>query len=133
MTTLQKHIEYWKKSATCDMKTAKDLFKLKRYDSCLFFCHLSLEKLLKGLVVIKTKRPAPYIHNLVRLIKILQLPDLINEIISNLKTITEFNIAGRYDDVKFQFYKKCTKQYTEQYLKISHKLYLWLRKKYPKN
>lgn len=41
----------------------------KRYDACLFFCHLVLEKLLKGLVVKRTEKAAPCIHDLAELLK----------------------------------------------------------------
>jgi HEPN domain-containing protein len=64
---IQKIIKYWKKSAEKDFETAKTLFKLKHYPYCLFFSHLALEKLLKGLVVRKTKKHAPYTHDLVYL------------------------------------------------------------------
>ena len=60
-------IDYWLKSAEEDLKTAKSLFKSKRYHHCLFFCHLFIEKIIKALVVKKTKRQSPYGHNLLRL------------------------------------------------------------------
>ena len=133
MNNLQKHINFWRASAKRDFKTAKGLFTLKRYDSCLFFCHLSLEKLLKGLVVLKTKQPAPHIHDLKRLLDLSGISDFTEENINNLITITEFNISARYDNIKLAFYHKCTRKYTEKYFTISKKLYLWLEKKYPKN
>lgn len=42
---MKEQIDFWEKSAKKDIKTAEDLFNLKRYDACLFFCHLSLEKI----------------------------------------------------------------------------------------
>jgi HEPN domain-containing protein len=133
MTDLQKQLIYWKETSERDLKTAKGLFKLKRYDACLFFCHLSLEKLLKGFVVAKTQEPAPYIHDLERLLKLSNINDATKQTISDLKTITEFNISGRYPEIKAEFYKKCNKDYTKKHLALTNKLYLWLKKKYPKN
>lgn len=49
----------------------------------------------------------------------------------NLQTISTFNIAGRYDDVKLDFHKRCTPSYTKKYLTITKNFYLWLEKKYP--
>lgn len=43
------------------------LFKIKRYSDSLFFGHIVLEKILKALVVQKTKNQAPYSHDLIRL------------------------------------------------------------------
>jgi len=48
--------------------------------------------------------------------------------IDYLIEITGFNIAGRYDDYKLGFYKKCDKSYTDKYFKISKEIYLWLKK-----
>jgi len=128
---MDKQIDYWKKSADHDWKTALDLFKTKHYDACLFFCHLTLEKILKGLVVEHTNQPAPYIHDLANLAITANLT-LSKEQIDNLRIITTFNISGRYDNEKFAFYKSCTKEYTERYLNISKKLYLWLKRQYQK-
>ena len=124
-------IEYWKKSAERTWKAAFSLFKNKHYDSCLFFCHLTLEKILKGLVVKQTKTAVPYIHDLAELARIAQL-EFSDDQIQNFRIITSFNISCRYDNIKLSFYKKCNKNYTEKYLNISKKLYLWLKKQYQK-
>jgi HEPN domain-containing protein len=128
---LQEQVSYWKDTSLRDFETAKSLFKLKRYDACLFFCHLALEKILKGLVVIKTEEPAPYIHDLAHLAAVSKLPAT-EEQMKNLRSISTFNIAGRYDNVKQEFYKKCTKEYTEKHLEMSKTIYVWLEKQFPK-
>jgi len=45
--TSDKVIDFWIESSEEDFKVATGLFKLKHYPQSLFFCHLSLEKLLK--------------------------------------------------------------------------------------
>lgn len=47
-----------------------------------------------------------------------------------LRVITTFNIAGRYEDEKYAFYKKCTKKFTLKYFENTKKLYLWLKKQF---
>lgn len=131
MNNINKQIDYWKKSADRNWKTTQGLLRLKHYDACLFFCHLTLEKILKGLVVKHTNKPAPYIHDLANLAAAANLT-LSKEQIDNLRIITTFNISSRYDDEKFTFYKSCTKEYTEKYFNISKKLYLWLKKQFQK-
>lgn len=125
----KKVIEYWLITAEHNYGTAKFLFKGKRYPECLFFCHLMIEKTLKALVIYQTRTHAPHIHKLVDLAKFAKL-DLSSNQINDLTTITEFNIAARYNGIKFSFYKKCTKTYTEKYFLISKKLYLWLKKQF---
>ena len=132
MNDLQKQLIYWQETSDRDLKTAEGLFKLKRYDACLFFCHLSLEKFLKGLVVAEIHGPAPYIHNLKKLAKLANL-DLTDEDMANLIVITDFNISGRYPEIKSGFYTKCDKTYTEKYLTITKSLHSWLKRRYPNN
>ena len=119
--------DYWTKLSNDKWETAKGLMKLKRYADTLFFCHLSLEALLKGGIVLNTKRPAPYIHNLAELADLAKL-DTDDEQFGQLKEITTFNIRGRYDDYKNTFYKKSTKKYTEEYFEITKKLRIWIKK-----
>ncbi len=126
-----KIINHWIKSSQHDFETAEFLFKGKKYPECLFFCHLMIEKILKGLVVVKTKKQPPYIHYLDKLVIETGL-DFTEEQMNQFKIITTFNIRARYDNYKSSFYKKCDKQYTKKYFDISKKLYLWLEKQYPK-
>ena len=56
MNNIKSQIEYWRLSAERNWKTSLGLLKLKHYDACLFFCHLTLEKTLKGLAAQKTHR-----------------------------------------------------------------------------
>ena len=127
----QKQINYWKQSAQKNFSAAQTLFDGKHYDGSLFFCHLSLEKYLKGLVVEKTKKAAPYIHDLTKLAELAGL-NLTDEQIKIFRIITTFNIAGRYPEIKHDFYKRCTKEYTAEYLQITKKLLVWLKKQHLK-
>ena len=128
---IENQISFWKNSALRTWKVALSLYKNKHYDACLFFCHLSIEKLLKGLVTKQTKNNPPYIHDLKTLAKLSQVK-LTQEQNDLLGILTTFNIAGRYSDAKHDFYKKCTKDYTKKYLDITRQLFLWLKKEYQK-
>jgi HEPN domain-containing protein len=128
---LQEQIDYWHKSGKENLDAAQILFKNKHYDSALFFGHLALEKILKGLTIISTEKPAPYIHDLEKLAIVANLEFDETKAI-NLRIITDFNITGRYKESKFAFYKKCDKKYTEKNLKIIKELFLWLEEEYQK-
>jgi len=131
MTQLQKTVVYFQESAERDWKMAQKLFRSKDYAYCLFFCHLALEKLLKYIIVVKTDKAAPYIHDLVKLAKLADIAIGANKTTA-LKEITTFNIAGRYDDEKQAFYAKCTKPYAQKYFNTSRDIFLWLKKDYRK-
>ena len=121
-------VNYWFEGAEDDLKTAKSLFVSKRYHHCLFFCHLFLEKIIKALVVKKTKQQTPYVHNLVRLSELSGI-EFSEEQLDLLAEITSFNIEARYNDYKRKFFKKATKEYTEGYFKKAKDIYLWLKSK----
>ena len=62
-----KVIQYWVTISRNDFETAELLFRNKKYHHALFFCHLSVEKMLKAVVVKNSKTAPPLIHDLVRL------------------------------------------------------------------
>lgn len=130
-SSIKQQADFWKQSAERNLDAAHILFKSKHYDFCLFLCHLALEKLLKGLAVKQTKKPAPYIHDLEKLAFVAKIK-LTKEQISQLRTITTFNIAGRYDEAKYAFHKKCTKPFTTKHLETTEILFIWLKKEYQK-
>jgi len=64
MFDLGKQIDYWTRGADNDIETAELLISGKKYLEGLFFCHLTIEKILKALVVKRTDILAPKSHNL---------------------------------------------------------------------
>jgi len=67
--TKKDHIEYWVESAKQDWQVMNNLFKSKNYVHCLFFAHLTLEKLCKAHWVKDNAGDfPPKIHNLIILL-----------------------------------------------------------------
>ncbi|MBI5003957.1 HEPN domain-containing protein [Candidatus Kaiserbacteria bacterium] len=121
------HIQqFWREKSGEDFAVAQMLLASNRNTYALFFCHLAIEKLLKALVVRKTNANAAYDHNLQRLASDagLQLSDTMQESLAEINT---FNIKGRYDEFKSQFYKKATTEYTENYLRETEHILVWLK------
>lgn len=119
---VEKLFKYWQATAKRDYETMLGLFKIKRYPESLFFGHIVLEKILKGLVVAEIKDEAPYIHNLTKLAELSKC-DLSEEEMDLLDVVNKFNIKSRYPEYKLQFYKQCNKEYTKNYLDKIVKLY----------
>ena len=129
---LRKSIEYWTGSSDNDFKAAKALFKKGFYPQSLFFCHLSIEKMLKALFMKKTKKFAPFVHDLRRLAELAGL-NLTREQQRALDKIFTFNIAGRYSEERFEFYQKYNnKAVAAEYLEITKNLLSWLKKEFQK-
>lgn len=66
----------------------------------------------------------PRIHNLVRLAELSQV-ELDDEQKFLLDKITDFNVQTRYPDYKFEFYKRCTSDYTAEYFGRIKEFYEW--------
>jgi len=121
-----KLIEYWITGSDDDYETMIAMFDSKRYSWALFIGHLMIEKLLKAYYVkVKSDYP-PFIHNLLRLAEKAEM-SLTDDIKKQLVTITAFNINARYDDYKMSFKKKCTTEFTEEWIDKLKELRTWMK------
>ena len=123
--TRDEKIEYWITSSDNDWKVAGHLFEKKAYPYALFLGHLTVEKLLKALFVSKFDGPAPFTHRLSFLAEKAGA-ELTPERLELLEAITDFNLEARYPDEKFSFQRKCTREFTENYLKRIEEIREWL-------
>lgn len=116
------------KSSQSDFDTAKSILKTgKNLYYCLFFCHLTIEKCLKGLVVKKIQQIPPRTHDLEFLAKKADIKLGENEL-NFLTDMNGFNLEARYPDEKFEIYKKATLSLTKKYFKTTEQFILWLQK-----
>ena len=124
--TQEEAINFWITSAQHNFSTAQDMFKTGHFDWCLFMWHLVIEKLLKGLISAKGETPIAT-HNLLKLAKqaSVSLPGGYEDY---LKEITTFNLEARYDDYKFAFYRKATKDFTTKWTEVGLEIKEWLEK-----
>ena len=124
--TKEELVDYWNSSAQHDLESADSMFEAGRYDWCLFAGHLALEKMLKAIFSAKNdEQLPPKIHNLVRLAEVSGV-GLSDEQKFLMDQINDFNIQTRYPDYKLDFYRRCTKDYSEKYLGKIKELYAWL-------
>ena len=123
---LRQLINYWREGSDYDWKTAQALFRGRRFPYSLFLGHLSLEKLLKGLIVKHSGDHAPFTHNLVFLAGKLPV-EFSKEQIAFLEEINSFNLEARYPDEKKALYKKATREYTKRILAAIQEVRQWLK------
>ena len=123
---IDKTISYWLESAKYDLGVAHAMLKTKKYPYALFMGHLALEKILKALVVKKTRTHAPFSHSLPYLLERsgIKMPEPMQV---RLSEFMEFHIEARYPDASRVFYKKCTKGYTEARLKEIKEAFKWIK------
>lgn len=125
--TKEEHIAYWLKSAEHDLNAAESLFQSGKYDWCLFIGHLVLEKTIKAIYVnANENKVPPKIHNLVKLAELSSIK-LTDEQKVFLDEVNDFNLETRYPDYKLEFYKRCTKDFTENYFSKIKEYSNWLK------
>ena len=117
-------MEYWQNSSDEDYNVMNVLYSNKKNSYSLFFGHLVIEKLLKGLY--KENPYAIKSHNLLALAEKCDL-ELTDEQVEKLQIITQFNISARYDDYKETFNQKCTDDYTSEQIKNIEEVRTWLK------
>lgn len=115
-------VQAWKDSAVENLETSEELLKLGKRHHSLFFLHLALEKILKGLHQFLKHQPALYIHDLHKLaigtgIKISEKEGL------ELDEISTFNVAARYDIFKQRLYHKATEGFTKKWMETGRNLF----------
>lgn len=124
-------VQYWVEGSDNDFKAMVHLFEKGDHSWSLFIGHLVMEKLLKAYYVHQIDITPPFIHDLVRLSEKARLP-LTEEQKDILDTISTFNLRVRYDDYKLSFHRKCTRTFTEQWIRQIKELREWLKSKLPK-
>ena len=121
---------YWLKIATYDLKTAEAMLKSKRYLYVGFMCNQSIEKILKGIYSDKFNQLPPRIHNLARLLKLVELGnDIPKDLLEVLNDLNPLNIAARYPDQQLDIIKELDFDYSSKLLENTRRLFRWLKTK----
>jgi HEPN domain-containing protein len=107
MVDIDKQISYWKANADEDWAVAQQLLESGRIRHCLFFAHLALEKMLKGL------------NRLIGLSGVAAS----SEQLDILAEMNAFHIEGRYPET---LTKPPTKEEAVRYMKRAEEVLRWL-------
>lgn len=118
-------VQHWLDSANLNYETMTHMVDSKDYSWALFLGHLVIEKTLKAIYVKRLEKHAIFTHDLLRLSSKIGL-DLSEEQEEWLDRITTFNLNARYDNYKQEFYKLCTKEFTDIWFDRILTLRKWL-------
>ncbi len=102
------------------------MFDGGRYFYCIFMCHLSIEKALKGLYRARLKSDPPKIHNLLYFVGKLDLraPD---ELADHINRLNNLSIPTRYPDDLRRMSREFDKVRTEAALSATRETLAWLK------
>ena len=115
------------KSSQYDLKTAEHMLKTGRYIYVLFMCHLSVEKLLKGLYETILKKIAPKTHNLIYLLNATGI-ELAEQHLETLELLNDLSIVTRYPEDIDAMVKAFKRKKVADYLKKTKEMIKWLKK-----
>jgi HEPN domain-containing protein len=122
---IKKQIEYWIFTAAADLETAELLIENNKILHGLFWCHLSIEKVLKAHVTKFTEEFPPKSHNLSYLIEKTDLK-LSEDQLMFCDSLMFYQLEGRYPE----FYPKIPSKVIADGILIQTKtLYQWLKAK----
>jgi HEPN domain-containing protein len=125
---IEKVYQYWLSSSDSDYEVLLNLFQLRNYNWALFLGHIVLEKLIKAYFVKKSGIHAPYSHDLRLLAKKCGI-ELPNDLMLQLDVITSFNINARYDSFKEDFQKRCTPEFSNEWINNIKILRQWIKER----
>ena len=125
---VEKVYQYWLFSSDSDYEVLLNLFQSRNYNWALFLGHIVLEKLIKAYFVKNTGTHAPFSHDLRLLVKKCEI-ELPNDMALQLDVITSFNINARYDSFKEDFQKRCTPEFSNEWINNIKTLRQWIKEK----
>ena len=97
---MDKKAANWIATSKYDLITAQKMYETGRYIYAVFMLHLCLEKMLKAMVVKRTRKEAPKTHDLIYLIKLTKI-ELPGELLDFTAKMNNASIVTRYpEDLK---------------------------------
>lgn len=127
--TQEDAVRFWLEAADEASQTAEDTYSAGHPNWAFFFWHLSIEKLLKGLITKVGEEIIP-VHDLVKLALRAKI-SLSEKQRDLLSEISSYAISARYDDIKKSYYMKVTKpEYKDKWSGICREIIIWLKKQF---
>ncbi|MBN2594949.1 MAG: HEPN domain-containing protein [Sedimentisphaerales bacterium] len=124
---MDKRSREWLKQADYDIDTAEYMFTGGKFFYAVFMCHLSVEKAIKGLYQQRLKETPPKTHNLVYLLKKINIrpAETVGKFIVKLN---EASVVTRYPEDIEKLQEQYTKDVTKNILEESKKVLEWIKK-----
>ena len=121
-----KDYEEWYFQSDYDLETAQDMFNSGRNVYCIFMCHLSLEKALKGLLIKRTGEFPSKTHNLIYFIEKIVLK-MNMEAFEFVNTLNKVSIPTRYPEYLRKLFSTYSKEITIDILNYTKELQSWIK------
>lgn len=124
--TFENTYNEWFLQSDYDLGTAEDMFRSGRYIYCIFMCHLSLEKVLKGLLIKKTGEFPIKTHSLVYFSEKIGISANEKQY-KFLYTLDKISVPTRYPESLSKLIAVFTKEKTEDILNTTKEVQQWIK------
>ena len=109
-----------------DLETAYQMLQSGRNVYCIFMCHLSLEKALKGLFIKQLNKLPPKLHDLIYFVNKISL-SLENEHLNFLMGLNRMGIITRYPEDLRNMINLFSQEYTSNIYEQAKTIQQWLK------
>ena len=123
---MENKFDEWYFQSDYDLETAVDMFKSGRNVYCIFMCHLSLEKALKGLLIKRTDEFPSKTHSLMYFADKLGL-DMSDSNYEFLFMLNKISVPTRYPEDLRKLFLTYSKERTESILNQTKEVQLWIK------
>ena len=118
--------EEWFFQSDYDLETAQYMLQSQRNIYCIFMCHLSLEKALKGLFIKRLNQFPPKLHDLMYFVKELALePE--DTHMDFLKRLNKKGVTTRYPEDLKKMMKEYSYKQTEDIFQQTMTIQQWIK------
>ena len=118
--------EEWYFQSDYDLETAVDMLKSGRNVYCIFMCHLSLEKALKGLLIKKKGEFPSKSHSLIYFVDKVEL-ELSESQYEFIFMLNKISVPTRYPEDLKKLFIAYTTERTESILHQTKEVQLWIK------
>jgi HEPN domain-containing protein len=118
---------HWEDIAEYDLETAEVMFNSGRYLYVAFMCQQAIEKLVKGLYVLKNGEEPPKTHNIFTIFNKVYNDLLTDEYAMFFQDLLAFYISGRYPPYKDKLSKSINKTHAKDILDKTREVFSWLK------
>ena len=123
---VEKLAAFWKEGSDESFQTAHEIFtKTNKYMMVLFNLHLSVEKALKSQIVKKRGTFAPFTHNLVHLVSILDWAPS-EDFVMRFARLSEYNLSTRYPEDKVAIQALASKELAANEIQSTQEILQWI-------
>ena len=121
----------WALQAEYDLDVAKSMFEAGKHIYCVFMCHLSLEKMLKGLYRENLGDDPPKVHSLIYFAEVQRLK-LSEETSNFLSDLDNLSVPTRYPEQLNKVLGEYSKNRSEKILRNTGEVIKCLKEKLKK-